>query len=232
MITLRPGHERGRTRLPWLDSRHSFSFGNYHDPDRMGFRTLRVINEDHVAPAGGFPPHPHRDMEIVTYVVSGALQHKDSMGNGEVIQAGDVQRMTAGSGIEHSEFNASRKEPVHFLQIWLLPEKRGLTPEYEQRNFPAEARRGRLCPIVSPDGREGALTLHQDALLFATALEPGEEVVHTLRPGRHAWLQVMQGEVDLNGRRLAAGDGAAISEEEALTIIASTSSEALLFDLA
>ncbi len=232
MIDIRHAEERGRTAIDWLDSWHSFSFNDYYDPRHMGFRSLRVINDDRVAPAAGFGAHPHRDMEIITYVMSGALEHRDSLGSGEVLRPGEVQRMTAGTGIRHSEFNPLPTEPVHLLQIWLLPERRGLTPSYEQKAFPEAERRGRWRLVASRDGRDGAVTVHQDVDLYATLLEPGETATHALRPGRHAWVQVARGAVTLNDRPLKAGDGAAVSEEAALTVRATEPAELLLFDLA
>jgi hypothetical protein len=232
MITLRPAGERGRTRLDWLDSRHTFSFGDYHDPEHMGFRALRVINDDRVEPGRGFGTHPHRDMEIVTWVLDGALAHRDSLGNGSTIEPGDAQRMSAGTGIAHSEFNPSDLEPVHFLQIWILPRAGGLQPGYEQRPFPREERRGRLRLIAAGDGRDGAITVHQDVDVYAALLERDEAVTHTLRPGRHAWIHVASGAAHLNDRALAAGDGAAASGEERLTLRASEPTEILVFDLA
>ena len=232
MIRVRSADERGQTALDWLDSRHSFSFNDYYDPAHMGFRTLRVINDDKVAPGAGFGRHPHRDMEILTYVICGALEHRDSLGSGEVLRPGEVQRMTAGTGIAHSEFNPSPTEPVHLLQIWLLPERRGLTPGYEQKPFPEAERRGRWRLVASRDGRDGSVTIHQDADVYATLLEPGESVRHELRPGRHAWVQVARGSAALNGRPLGAGDGAAVSDESALTVAATEPAELLLFDLA
>src|SRR5262245_29822005 len=198
----------------------------------MGFLSLRVINDDRVAPGGGFPTHPHRDMEILTWVMDGALEHKDSLGTGSVIRAGDLQRMTAGTGILHSEFNASKTEAVHFLQIWLFPEKRGLTPGYAQQSFAAASRKGQLKLVASRDGRDGSLSFHQDASLFAAALEPGQRVKHTLAPGRAAWVQVAAGAVTLNGKRLTAGDGAAVENESALELVGVEDGETLLFDLA
>ena len=227
MIALRPAEERGHTRLSWLDSRHSFSFDRYYDPRHMGFRVLRVINEDRVDPGQGFGTHPHRDMEILTFVLEGALEHKDSLGNGSVIRPGDVQRMTAGTGISHSEFNPSRTEPVHFLQVWILPERPGLEPSYEQRSFPAAG----LRLVGSRDGREGSVRIHQDVLVYVARLSPGEEVVHALAPGRHAWIQMARGAAQVNGMRLAAGDGAALSEERWVTLRGVDGAEALVFDL-
>jgi redox-sensitive bicupin YhaK (pirin superfamily) len=232
MVSVRPSAERGRSELGWLSSRHTFSFADYRDPRHMGFRSLRVINEDRVQPGAGFPTHGHHDMEIVTYVVEGALEHEDSMGNGSVIRPGEVQRMTAGTGVTHSEYNPSRTEPVHFLQIWILPERQGLAPGYEQRAFPAAELQGRLRVVASRDGRDGAVTVHQDARLFAARLAPGEEIVHALAPGRHAWVQVVRGELALDGTALAAGDGAAVSDTARLALSARASSELLLFDLA
>jgi redox-sensitive bicupin YhaK (pirin superfamily) len=232
MITIRPAGERGHTDFGWLDSRHSFSFGEYQDYDHMGFHSLRVINDDRVARGGGFPTHPHRDMEIITWVLSGALEHKDSLGTGSVIRAGDVQRMTAGSGILHSEFNASKTEPVHFMQIWIFPEKRGLKPGYAQTSFPPTDRRGQLKLIASRDGRDGSLSIHQDASVYATALGPGHKVTHTLVPRRAAWVQVATGSIKLNGKTLNSGDGAAVEDETTLELVGVYAGEALLFDLA
>ncbi|MGH9579960.1 MAG: pirin family protein [Terriglobales bacterium] len=232
MIRTRPSAERGRANHGWLDTRFTFSFDTYHDPEHMGFRSLRVINEDRVAPGAGFPTHAHRDMEIITYVLEGALEHKDSLGNGSIIRPGDGQRMSAGSGIEHSEFNASKTDPVHLLQIWIRPQTRGIQPGYEQKAFPAEEKRGRLRVIAAPDSRQGAVTLHQDAALYAAVLTPGQQVEHRLAPGRHAWLQVARGAVTLNGPRLNQGDGAAVSEEDKLAVSAVEEAEILLFDLA
>lgn len=234
MITLRPSAERGHANHGWLDTYHSFSFDTYHDPKHMGFRSLRVINEDFVDGGKGFPPHGHRDMEIVTYILEGALQHQDSMGSGGVIRPGEVQRMSAGSGVTHSEFNASPTERVHLLQIWILPEARGLEPSYEQKKFAAEGRRGKLQLLASRDARDGSVRIHQDAALYTAALAPKEAVTHALVAGRHAWLQVARGAVTLNGVALKAGDGAAVSDERALEISGAGSgdSEVLLFDLA
>jgi redox-sensitive bicupin YhaK (pirin superfamily) len=232
MIAVRPATERGHADHGWLDTRHTFSFASYHDPRHMGFRSLRVINEDRVKPAEGFGTHAHRDMEILTWVLEGALGHKDSMGNGSVIRPGDLQRMSAGTGVTHSEFNPSREAPVHFLQIWLLPRERGLPPGYEQKRFPQEARRGRLRLIAAGDGREGAVTIHQDADLWTALLQPGESVRHALAPGRYAWVHVARGAVSLNGSTLGAGDGAAVSDEATLEITGAARAEVLLFDLA
>jgi quercetin 2,3-dioxygenase len=232
MITMRPRHERGQTRLDWLDSAHSFSFNHYYDPRHMGFRQLRVINEDWVNPGAGFGMHGHRDMEIITYVLQGALEHRDSMGHGSVIQPGDVQRMSAGTGVQHSEYNHSATEPVHLLQIWILPERQGLQPSYEQRSFTPEELRGQWRLIAARDGRAGAITVHQDVDVLAARLEPGERVIYSLPSGRHAWVQVAGGGVVLNGMPLKAGDGAAMSGTAELDLVAGDYSEVLLFDLA
>jgi len=232
MITVRRSDERGHFDHGWLDTYHSFSFASYYDPKHMGFRSLRVINEDRVAPGGGFGTHPHRDMEIITYVLQGGLAHKDSMGNGSTIRPGDVQRMSAGTGVLHSEFNHSKDEAVHLLQIWILPDKEGVTPSYEQKFFDAESKRGVLRLIASRDGRDGSVTIHQDADLFASVLGKGVSVEHELSAGRHAWLQVVRGKVAANGVELTAGDGAAVSAESKLTVEGSEDgSEILLFDL-
>ena len=231
MITLRPAGERGHFDHGWLDTYHTFSFADYYDRRHMGFRPLRVINEDRVAPGQGFPTHGHRDMEIITYILEGALEHKDSLGTGSVIRPGDVQRMSAGTGVRHSEFNHSATEPVHLLQIWIEPSMRGIAPEYEQTTYPLEQRRNRLCLVASPDGADASVTMHQDARLYATVLDPGKSVAHSLGGGRHAWAQVARGAVELNGVKLGQGDGVAISDEAALTIVATTPAEVLLFDL-
>jgi len=225
-------HARGHTKLGWLDSYHTFSFGGFLDPNRMGFRSLRVINDDRVIPGAGFATHSHRDMEIITYVLEGALEHKDSLGTGAVIYPGEVQRMSAGTGITHSEFNHSQTEPVHLLQIWIIPKKPGLPPSYEQRNFPLSQRRGKLRLIAAKDGREGAVTLHQDVDLYASVLEPGEQVSHQLQPNRYAWFQVARGVATLNGHCLREGDGVAVSEAEKLEVSTDIGTEILLFDLA
>jgi hypothetical protein len=232
MITLRKSNERGHFDHGWLNTRHTFSFAEYHDPQNMGFRALRVINEDVVAPGAGFPTHPHRDMEIVTYVLEGAVAHRDSMGTGSVIRPGEVQRMTAGTGVTHSEHNAEKNQRLHLLQIWILPERQGLSPSYEQRAFSDAERRGRLCLVASRDGKGESVTIHQDAALYASLLDPGARVEHALAKGRHAWLQIARGAVTLNGERLGAGDGAAVREESLLAIVAEHPSEILLFDLA
>jgi redox-sensitive bicupin YhaK (pirin superfamily) len=232
MITFRDRMGRGESRTGWLDSRHTFSFADYWDPVQMGFRTLRVINEDRVIPGAGFPTHGHRDMEIVTYVLSGALAHKDSLGNGATIRPGEVQRMSAGTGILHSEFNASKSEGVHFLQIWILPDRAGLKPSYEQKAFPAGERHGRLRLVASPNGAEGAVTLHQDARLYLGALGAGERVGYDAAKGRGLWLQVARGIVALDGTEMREGDGAAVEDQPSVAIEAETDSEVLLFDLA
>jgi len=232
MLTIRRSGERGGGDHGWLKTQHTFSFNDYWDDKWMGFRSLRVINEDWVAPNSGFPTHPHRDMEIITYVLSGQLEHKDSLGTGSVILPGDGQRMSAGRGIRHSEFNPSANEKVHLLQIWILPDKPGYEPGYEQKSFPEAEKRGRLRLIASSDGADGSVKIHQDAKLFVTLLAPGEEVRHTLGAKRHAWLQVAKGEIELNGQRLGHGDGAAVSDEKELTIKGTKDAEVLLFDLA
>ena len=231
MITLRPSAERGHGAHGWLDSRHTFSFADYHDPRHMGFRGLRVINDDTVAPGRGFGAHPHRDMEIVSYVLDGALEHKDSLGTGSVIRPGDVQRMSAGTGVTHSEFNHSREEPVHFLQIWLLPTAIGVKPSYDQRHFPAEERRGRLRLVASPTGGEGALSLHADARIHAGLFDAGERAALALDPGRHAWVHVARGAALVNGLPLGAGDGAALTSEARVEIEGVAGAEVLVFDL-
>ena len=231
MITLRKSSDRGHFDHGWLNTYHTFSFADYYDPDWMGFRTLRVINEDFVQPSEGFPTHAHRDMEILTFILEGALQHKDSMGTGSVIVPGDVQRMSAGKGVTHSEFNHSKTEPVHLLQIWILPERKGIEPGYEQKAFKEEEKKGRFRLIASHDGRDGSVTIHQDTDLHATILKPAEKVKHALKPGRYAWVQVARGEIELNGKILQAGDGAAVSDENSVQITGKKESEVLLFDL-
>jgi redox-sensitive bicupin YhaK (pirin superfamily) len=232
VITIRRSNERGGGDYGWLNTRHTFSFNDYFDEKWMGFRSLRVINEDWVGPSGGFPTHPHRDMEIITYILSGKLEHKDSLGTGSVILPGDGQRMTAGRGIRHSEQNPSSTETAHLLQIWILPEKQGLEPSYEQKSFPESEKRGKLRLIASNNGADGSVRINQDAKLFVTLLAPGEEVAHSLGGKRHAWLQVAKGEVELNGQKLNQGDGAAASDEGKLTIKGTKDAEVLLFDLA
>ena len=231
-LVLRPSLERGHANHGWLDTRHTFSFASYYDPRHMGFRGLRVINEDHIAGGGGFPMHPHRDMEIVTYVLAGALEHKDSLGNGGVIRPGEVQRMSAGTGIRHSEFNPARRDDVHLLQIWIEPDVRGVTPGYAQTVFPAPDRTGRLRLVASPDGREGSLSIRTDTNLYASILEPGNALAYANPKGRHVWLQVARGRLRVNGQTLVAGDGAAVSAAGALEMAALDPSEILLFDLA
>jgi redox-sensitive bicupin YhaK (pirin superfamily) len=231
MIAIRRAAERGHADHGWLDTWHTVSFADYHDPRFMGFRVLRVINEDVVAPRTGFPTHAHRDMEIITYVLEGALQHRDSLGTGSVIRPGEVQRMSAGTGVRHSEANASEHEPVHLYQIWIEPARRSIAPGYEQRAFPEAERRGRLRLVASPDGAEGSITIEQDARLYATLLGPGEKVGHALAPGRHAWVQVARGAIEVNGQRLERSDGAALSDELEVTLAAREPAEVLLFDL-
>ena len=232
MLTVRKSRDRGRANHGWLLSHHTFSFAGYRDPDHMGFRTLRVINDDRVVPGAGFGTHPHRDFEIVSYVVQGALAHKDSMGNGSVIRAGDVQRMTAGTGVTHSEFNHSKEDEVRFLQIWLQPERTGLTPGYEQKTFTDEHKRDQLRLVLSRDGRDDSVLVHQDVSLYASVLSEGAMVTHALEPGRHVWVQIVRGAVEINGVALKTGDGLAVQDESELTITASKESEFLLFDLA
>lgn len=230
MFEIRRADDRGVTRTGWLDSRHSFSFGGYRDPRYMGFRGLRVINDDRVKPGMGFGEHPHRDMEIISYVVEGSLEHRDSMGNGSVIKAGDVQLMSAGTGVTHSEFNASETEPVRFLQIWLPPEQEGLKPRYAQMARSQE-RQNELELLFSPDGRDGSMEIRQDALLYGAKLEAGKELSFELEPGRHAWFQVVTGRIELEGQELVEGDGAAVSEQALLKLKSKEDSDILLFDL-
>jgi len=232
MIKIRKAEERGHFNFGWLDTNHTFSFGEYYDPRFMGFRDLRVINEDRVAPGRGFPTHPHRNMEIISYVLEGGLEHRDSMGTGSVIRPGEVQRMSAGTGVTHSEYNHSRSEPVHFLQIWITPNQMGIRPGYEQKMFGDEEKRGKLRLIASPDGDQGSVTIHQDVKVYATRLEAGEEVVHEIRPGRHAWVQIARGAAEVNGQLLGQSDGAAVSEEQRLTVAGREQAEVLVFDLA
>jgi quercetin 2,3-dioxygenase len=232
MITIRKSEERGHADHGWLDSRFSFSFADYFDPEHVQFRTLRVMNDDHIAGGGGFPTHPHRDMEIVTYVLEGALAHKDSMGNGSVIRPGDVQYMSAGTGVAHSEFNASKDETVHMYQIWMFPDKKNYTPTYDQKHFADADKRGKLRVVASPDGRDGSVKIRQDNELYATVLAGGESVKHALRADRHAYVQVARGSVTLNGQRLETGDGAEISAEKSLELTGVNDAEVLLFDLA
>lgn len=231
MTVVRPSHERGHANHGWLDSYHTFSFANYYDPAHMGVSNLRVINDDTVAPGQGFGTHGHRDMEIVSYVLDGALEHRDSMGNGSVIRPGDVQRMSAGTGVRHSEYNASPTEPVHFLQIWLVPNREGVTPDYAQKHFPLEERRGRLALLVSPDGHDGSLAAHQDALLYGTLLGAGDTVEHALDAGRRAYVHVARGRMTVNGTPLSTGDGATVEDVDRVRLEGVTEAEVLLFDL-
>ncbi len=231
MLAIRKAADRGRASLGWLDSRHTFSFGHYHDPDFMGFGPLRVINEDRVQPGRGFDTHGHRDMEIISYVLDGALKHKDSMGNGSIIRPGDVQRMSAGSGVLHSEFNASDTDPVHFLQIWILPRAQGMAPGYEQEHFAAADKRGKLRLVGSSDGRDGSVTIHRDVDLYVAMLEAGEVVSFELAAGRKGWVQVARGAMQLNGMALDAGDGVAVDGPRTLILSGVSKGEVLLFDL-
>lgn len=231
MIVIRKSADRGHADHGWLNARHTFSFAGYFDPRHLGFGPLRVINEDRVAPGAGFPEHPHDNMEIITYIVSGALAHKDSTGSTGVIRPGDIQHMTAGEGVEHSEFNASRSEPVHLLQIWIKPRARGAKPAYHQEHFDEASRRDVLRLVASPDGRDGSIPIHADTSLYATLLGGGKTVTLVLAPGRRAWVQLVKGGLSVNGTPLSAGDGAAITGEQALEIAASEDSEALVFDL-
>lgn len=231
-LTIRKSDERGHANFGCLDSKHSFSFGQYHDPKHMGFGPLRVINDDRVAGGGGFPAHPHRDMEIISYVLEGALEHKDSLGTGSVIRPGDVQRMSAGTGVRHSEFNASKVDPVHFLQIWIMPERIGLEPSYEQKSFSASEKRGQLRLIGSRDGRDGSVRIHQDVDLYATILAAGEPVSHDIAAGRGGWVQVARGSVTLNGIVLVEGDGVAVGASGPLRLEGRDDAEVLVFDMA
>ncbi len=233
MITVRPNDERGKANFGWLDSKHTFSFGSYYDPRHMGFSKLRVVNEDKVSPSQGFGPHGHRDMEIISYVLSGKLEHKDSIGNGSVIRPGDVQRMSAGSGIAHSEFNGSDKESVHFLQIWIVPDTIGIQPSYEQKHFPIAEKQGKLKLVASPDGKDGSVTIHQDANLYVAVLNKGDRTTYNSDIKRSIWVQVARGSATINGQALITGDGAAITQETALELVATAdNTEILLFDLA
>ena len=232
MLIVRKSDERGTADLGWLYSRHTFSFSDYYDPQHMGFGPLRVINEDRVSSGQGFGTHGHQDMEIISYVLEGALEHKDSIGTGSVIRPGDVQVMSAGTGIRHSEFNHSKTEPVHFLQIWIVPDREGIAPRYDQKRFPDNEKRGRLRLVGSSDGRDGSIVIHQDVQFFAAVLNTGEQVTHALPAGRRAWLQVVRGAVETNGQRIDAGDSAAVDEEAALTVTArNDDAEILVFDL-
>jgi quercetin 2,3-dioxygenase len=232
MINIRKSEQRGRANHGWLDTHFTFSFADYFDREHVQFRTLRVMNDDRIAGGGGFPMHPHRDMEIVTYVLEGALEHRDSMGNGSVIKPGDIQYMSAGTGVTHSEFNASKTEGVHLYQIWMFPEKKGLKPVYGQKNFSEAEKRGKLRLVASPDGRDGSVKIRQDNEMYAAVLGAGESVRHELQPERHAYVQVARGSVKLNGTRLETGDGAAISAEKAVELTGVKDAEVLLFDLA
>lgn len=232
MITIRKSQDRGHVNIDWLESYHTFSFGNYYDPEYMGWRSLRVINEDWVQPGKGFPTHPHRDMEIITYILQGSLEHKDSLGTGSIIQRGEVQRMSAGTGIRHSEFNPSTTEAVHLLQIWLIPDTEGLSPSYEQQSFPLLEQPGQLQLIASPHDVDQAVKIHQNVNLYAACLQPNDRISYSLPSQRYAWIQVARGEIILNQLSLTAGDGVAISQEPEITLTASSDAEILLFDLA
>lgn len=232
MINVRRAQDRGHANHAWLDTYHTFSFSTYQDRDHMRFRSLRVMNEDTVAPGQGFGTHPHNDMEIVTYVLEGALEHKDSMGNGEVLRPGEFQRMSAGTGITHSEFNPSATEPVHLYQIWIFPERKGIEPSYEQKRFPESERHNQLRLVASPDAENDSLLIHQDARIYLSQIDAGKEIRHELHSGRYGWLQVLSGSVSLNGTELSTGDGASVSDETSLTIRAGTAAEIMLFDLA
>jgi redox-sensitive bicupin YhaK (pirin superfamily) len=231
MITVRQAKERGHFNFGWLDTYHTFSFGDYYDPRFMGFRDLRVINEDRVHPGHGFPTHGHRDMEIITYVLEGSLEHKDSIGTGSVIRPGEVQRMSAGTGVRHSEHNHSESEPVHLLQIWIMPDQQSIEPSYEQKTYTDDEKRGRLRLIASPDGRDNSVIIHQDARVYAALVEPGQEIVHQLDANRHAWVQIARGAIELNGQSLNLSDGAGVSGEQSLKITGREAAEILLFDL-
>lgn len=232
MITLRKSNDRGHADHGWLNSHHTFSFASYYDPAHMGFRSLRVINQDRVAPGGGFPTHPHRDMEIFSYVLDGALEHKDSMGNGRQLRPGQIQLMSAGSGVAHSEFNPSRQDPLHFLQIWIQPERSGLKPSYTEWHPKAEGDDQAKVLVISPDGRDESAVIHQDAFVYRVRLKKGEEISHQLTAGRGAWIQLISGGITVNGTKLVAGDGASTETAELLTLRAQEASEAILFDLA
>ena len=232
MITIRHSKERGHAQHGWLDSHHTFSFAEYFDPEHMGFRSLRVINEDRVSPGQGFGAHSHRDMEILSYVLDGGLEHEDSMGTGSVIRPGDVQRMSAGTGVRHSEFNASKTDPVHFLQIWIIPAERGIEPSYEQKTFTKAEKQGKLRVVASPDGRDGSVTVHADAVVHAGLFDKGESAELTLGESRHAWVHVARGTVRVNGRDLGPGDAAALSEEGTVRVEGIDGGEVLVFDLA
>lgn len=232
MLRIRKANDRGHANHGWLDSHHTFSFADYYDASHMGFRGLRVINDDRVAEGGGFGTHPHRDMEIVTYVLEGALEHKDSMGNGSIMRPGDVQRMSAGTGVRHSEYNASTEEPVHFLQIWIMPDKLGIAPSYAQKTFEDDEKHAKLRLLASPKGDDGSISLNADTRLYATLLEKGDKVEHVVAPGRHAWIHVANGKVVLDGTTLEAGDGASTSDVGTLHLEGVERAEVLVFDLA
>jgi len=232
MMTLREAQARGHANHGWLDTYFTFSFADYYDPDYMGFRALRVINEDHIQPGKGFDPHPHQDMEILTYVLEGALTHQDNLGNGSVIRAGEFQRMTAGRGVRHSEYNGSEKDAVHLLQIWLFPHEKNLTPSYEQKSFQPQDRENRFCLVGSQEGRDGSLTIHQDVLVYLAALRKGNDVVHAISEKRYGWVQVVRGEIVVNGQSVSSGSGLALRDESRLQIGAKKDSELLFFDLA
>ena len=232
MMQLRKSEDRGHANHGWLSTFHTFSFADYHDPSQMGFRSLRVINEDRVQPGMGFGTHGHRDMEIISYVLAGALEHKDSVGNGEVLRPGEFQRISAGTGVRHSEFNPSATEPVHFYQIWLLPTTNGIPPSYEQKFFAEDEKRDKLRIVASPDGADGSLTIHQNARVYLSTLNTGKSVTHRILPGRHAWLQVLRGSISVNGTLLETSDGLAVSDERSLTIVGERPAEVMLFDLA
>jgi redox-sensitive bicupin YhaK (pirin superfamily) len=231
MIQIRKAADRGHARYDWLDTWHTFSFDTYFDPAQMGFRSLRVINEDRVQPGQGFGKHPHRDMEIITYVLEGALEHRDSMGNGSVIHAGELQRMSAGTGVQHSEFNPSMTEPVHFYQIWLLPDTRGIKPSYEERSFKGAEKQGKLLLVAAPETSD-AMQIQQDARVYLSSLSDGEQIEHTIKPGRHAWVQAVRGAIEINGSRLETSDGAAVSDETSIVLRAVGPAEIMLFDMA
>lgn len=231
MITLRPSKERGYANYGWLESNHTFSFANYYDPEHMGFRSLRVINEDRVAPGGGFDTHGHRDMEIITYVLEGALEHKDSIGNGSIINPGEIQKMSAGTGILHSEYNASKSDRVHFLQIWITPNQRGIAPNYQQQKIDLDQASGKFKLIAAPAGKNADVTLTQDAEIYLSVLKPGEQADYELQPGRHVWLQVAKGAINLENFQLNRGDGVAISDQDKISLTAVENAEVLLFDL-
>lgn len=232
MLSVRKNSERGRSSYDWLHSYHTFSFADYVDPQHVSFFSLRVINDDWVSPGAGFPTHPHRDMEIISYVLEGAMEHKDSMGNETIIHAGGIQRITAGTGITHSEYNASQTKPLHFLQIWIFPERKNLTPGYTRWDVPIAAKQGRLQLLASYDGHDGSITVHQDVLLYAALLEPGDAVCYSLKPGRQSYVHITKGEITLEGHKLESGDGARITDESELDIHSVEKAELLLFDLA